>query len=88
MHQTWRELNRLLDQIIARYGGVIYDSRAHKSWDPGQAVCAECYGPDWSDSLEWQEANRQPDTEPVPEGVLDAGRRLANGECEWAEGGG
>lgn len=84
-HPTWNTLNDLIDQIIERYGGSIYDHRVHKSWDPGQAVCAELYGPGWNDDPGFVRDNQQPDSEPVPVGGIEAAERLAAGECQWAE---
>lgn len=33
-----------------RYDGIVYEKNG-KTWDWGQALCRECYGPDWSNII-------------------------------------
>ncbi|KKM14545.1 hypothetical protein LCGC14_1705010 [marine sediment metagenome] len=84
-HETWNTLIALIDDIAERFGGLIYDYRAEKSWDPGQAVCAELYGPDWSNAPGFLRASHIADSEPVPDGTIAAAQRLVAGQCKWTE---
>lgn len=34
------------DRMARKYGGTVYEKNG-KTWDWGQALCRECYGPDW-----------------------------------------
>ncbi len=82
-HSSWDRLCNLIEDISRKYGGTIYDSRANQSWDPGQAVCAELYGPDWSNSPGFKKSSNLPDSIPAPLGAIEAAQRLLAGDCEW-----
>jgi len=85
-HYTWNELSfTLLDKIVEKYGGSIYDKRCQRTWDPGQAMCAEIYGPDWMNDPQFKKDNQIPPNEPAPLYMLEGARRLAQGKSEWAE---
>ena len=81
-HPSWNELNKLITEISRKHGGAsgwIHDYRCGKRWDSGQAVCAELYGPDWSSDPRFKEDNALGDQVPVPNGALDAARRVLAG---------
>ena len=44
-----------------KYDGIVYE-KTGKKWDWGQALCRECYGPDWNDivpeSPSWEDIER------------------------------
>jgi len=84
MHPRWRQLVALIDRIADRWGGGIYDRRCGKTWDPGQAVCAEFYGPHWQDDPQFLADDQATLESPPPEGIIAAAERLLVGECEWA----
>ena len=45
-----RRVNWVLDwttRMARKHGGTVYEKQG-KSWDWGQALCRECYGPDWN----------------------------------------
>jgi len=87
-HPDWNTLVRIIDrEIVARYGGKIHDPRCGKTWDPGQAVCAEMYGPDWNTDPRFLAVNTAHESESPPREMLFAAHRLADGECDWAEEG-
>ncbi len=83
-HESWNTLVKLLDEIAGLYGGSVWDSRCKRTWDPGQAVCAEAYGPDWGNNAEFKAVNALGDEGPVPEAAFFAANRLIRGESDWA----
>ncbi len=42
---------RWTSRMAAKYGGTCYEKNG-KTWDWGQALCRECYGPDWMKEIE------------------------------------
>ena len=85
-HRSWGLVADYVWRIAARWA-VIYDRRANRIWDPGQAICAEAYGPDWMHSPVWRAADERPETEPPDPALLAAGRRLAFGDPpDWMGG--
>lgn len=84
-HESWDRLTRSLDRVVEIYGGSIYDHRCGKTWDPGQAVCAEAYGPEWSNSEQFKRDDAASDEEPVPGVAWEALDRLVNRQSEWAK---
>lgn len=80
---SWKSFNELVDQVGRKYGGSVRDTRCGKTWDPGQAVCAAAYGPDWSNDPRFHAANES-DAFCPPE-AFAAAKELLDGECEWAE---
>ncbi len=83
-HASWDTLMRLMHLIAVDFGGSVHDSRCGKSWDPGQAVCAELYGVDWNDDPRLREDNQESEYEPCPDGAIGAAERILAGECSWA----
>ena len=83
-HESWDRFCVLLDEINKLYDGTIYDPRSKRSWDCGQAVCAEAYGPDWGDHPEFKAINALGDEAVVPQAAFDAANRLIRGESDWA----
>jgi hypothetical protein len=83
-HPTWRVLFDLIRQIGQTYHGSIYDYTTCHSWDPGQAVCREAYGPEWMGNPEFQVADERPDSEPAPEEAVAAAKRILAEEPSWA----
>ena len=81
---TWKELIDVeLDKIINLYGGSIRDTRTGKTWDPGQALCAETYGPHWMTSPEFAEDDGAPFDAPVPDRVINALDRMLETRPDW-----
>ncbi|KKK90200.1 hypothetical protein LCGC14_2725440 [marine sediment metagenome] len=74
----------MLDRFIEKYGGSIHDFELGKTWDPGQAICRELYGPHWSHSAAWKEADA------IEEGVVDefveTGRDMIEKTPAWMSG--
>ena len=84
-HPTWNHyIDVMLEEIANIYGGSIYDSRCGKSWDVGQAVCAEQFGIDWMNSPEFRRINEMPPEERIDPGITAAAQRLIDG-VYWCE---
>ena len=84
-HETWRRLLDQIGDISEKYGPTIHDSRCGKSWDCGQALCAEAYGPEWQHTTEFARDDAVPDDEPVPVALSEAAERILRGEADWIE---
>jgi len=85
-HNQWNEIMKFLDAIINNIGAEIYDNRCGKTWDVGQAVCAEAYGADWMNDPTFQEWDQKDDTEPPEPYYYDCAKRMAEGYIpEWVE---
>ena len=85
-HHTWDMLSDRVGQIAERLGCAILDNRCGKRWDPGQAICAEAYGPDWWMDPEFRRVDQLGDDERAPQSSLDAAERLAEGQLpDWVE---
>lgn len=83
-HPSWNRLDELITQFIEKYGGMIYDREAGRSWDPGQFACRLGYGPGWSTSQRFH-ADDAADG-PVPGDVIQHMEDvLENGLPVWAE---
>ena len=84
-HHTWNHyIDVMLEEIANLYGPSIYDSRCSKSWDVGQAVCAEQFGPGWNDDSEFLRINEIPTDKPIDIGITEAAQRLIDG-VDWCE---
>ncbi len=83
-HPSWDWLISRVHDIGVIYGSSIYDARCGKSWDAGQAICAEQYGAGWNTEPEFIAANQIPNTEPAPVEALRAAQRLVDGKSDWA----
>ena len=83
-HQKWDDIMDFLDRIVAHLGGSIFDTRCNKSWDPGQAICAEAYGADWMDSEIFHEWNQRDDADPPEPHYYECAKKMAEGYIpEW-----
>jgi len=83
-HPSWdRHTDFVLLEIADKHGASIYDYKTKQSWDCGQAVCREQFGPDWMHHPGFLEVNEAGDSEPVPDEAWAAARRVFNGEPEW-----
>jgi len=85
--KTWDYLICMTTRIARKHGGSIYDKRAGRSWDPGQAICAEEFGPDWFDHPEFKRREQLPDSVPAYPSTISAADRVLEGKCDWMEGG-
>lgn len=47
-HPRTHMMLELIDQLAKKYGPQVYDQTAGRTWDWGQAVCREAYGPRWA----------------------------------------
>lgn len=74
-----------LDDIQKIYGHSIYDDRAGRSWDTGQAVCAEQFGPNWMNDSRFIALNNLSDDIPVNDGAWAALQRLLDKKSLWAK---
>ena len=70
-----------LDRIAKNFGTSIYDSRCGATWDVGQAVCAEAYGPDWMLSDTFLLWNQKDDSEQPEPHFYECAKRMAGGYC-------
>jgi hypothetical protein len=77
----WIEAIKLTDMVGRKRGGSIFDFTTNKTWDSGQAICREAYGPDWMNNPEFKEAN---DAEIAPQSYLDAAKRILENMPDWA----
>ena len=85
--KTWDYLVCMTTRIARKHSGSIRDKRAGRSWDPGQAICAEEFGPDWMNNPEFQRREQLPDSVPAYPSTISAANRVLRGECDWMEGG-
>jgi len=88
-HSTWDRIASKyqragIDELADIYGHSLFDPRCGKTWDAGQAICAEAYGPDWNNSPQFKAIDSLPDSEPAPPEMLDALARLLANETDWA----
>lgn len=65
-HSTWQYLIGWTSRMGNKYGGTVYDSETGKTWDWGQAICREMYGPDWMKSEHFHRDEEIPPDEPAP----------------------
>lgn len=85
-HPSWRRHWNLLLEAQEKLGSSIYDNRCGKTWDIGQAECAELYGPDWMNDPQYKIDNEVSEYEPVPEHIMACAVKLASGYIpEWAQ---
>ncbi len=64
-----------IHRMAAKFGGIVYDTEAGRSWDWGQALCVERYGRDFS---HWPESPSSED--------IDRAQRWEAGEWpKWAK---
>lgn len=84
-HPKWKNIDRLFPKVVENIGSP-YDKRAGKTWDPGQAVCAEAYGENWNKHplfLEWDQKDDDEAPEPT---YYEAFLKIAEGHIpEWME---
>jgi len=78
-HRQWDEIMGFLDGIYQHLGASIHDKRCNKSWDVGQAICAEAYGPDWMHNPEFIEFDQKSDSEPPEPHFYDCAKKMASG---------
>ena len=84
-HQQWEDVLGFLDKIVESLSGSIYDKRCGRTWDPGQAICAEAYGPNWMQSPTFIEWNNKDDDEPPEPYYYECAKRMAEGHVPaWA----
>ena len=86
-HKKWEDVCGFIDAFAARVRDFfVVDKRCGKSWDPGQAVCAEAYGPKWSSDPTFIEWNGKDDDEPPEPYYYECAKRMAEGYTpEWIE---
>ena len=86
-HPQWKEVERFLGDITGMLGSSIFDNRCGKSWDVGQAVCAEAYGPNWMKDATFVEWNQKDDDEPPERHYYECAKNMAGGYVpEWIRG--
>jgi hypothetical protein len=86
-HQKWDDIMNFIDDIVKCLGGSIYDNRCGKTWDAGQAICAEAYGPNWMQNTTFQEWNLKDNDEPPEPYYYDCAKKMAEGYIpEWTKG--
>jgi hypothetical protein len=79
IHPSWQLAVDSLDDVIAALGGSIRD-KSGKTYDPGQAVCRELFGPDWMRSEEFALFDGAEECDPA---FFEAVGRLARKEAPW-----
>jgi hypothetical protein len=85
-HYQWKLAIEYLDKVVENLGGSIHDTRCGKNWDPGQAMCAEAYGPDWMNNKTFIKWNNKDDDEPPEPHYLECAKRMAEGYIpDWVE---
>lgn len=85
-HYKWEIIVACLDDIVGHLGSSIYDNRCGKSWDVGQAVCAEAYGPDWQNNPIFTEWDSRDDSEPPEPTYFECALKMAKGYIpEWTQ---
>jgi hypothetical protein len=85
-HRKWKIIDIWLQQIEKNIGNFVYDKRCGKSWDAGQAVCAEAYGPNWSRSAIFREWDQKDDSEPPEPLYYDVAGEMAAGYIpDWVQ---
>ena len=62
-HYMWERMDDAISLVADRYTGCVFDTDAGKTWDPGQAICREIYGPGWSDDAQFKKDDQLPDSE-------------------------
>ena len=88
-HSTWERIASKykrdgLDELADIYGHSIFDPRCDRVWDLGQAICAEAYGPQWNNDPRFKAIDSLPDSEPAPQEMLEALKRLLDKDVTWA----
>ena len=85
-HHKWDEIMGFLDDVARHFSTSIYDKRAGRTWDVGQAVCAEAYGPDWMHNKTFIKWSNKDDSEPPEPHYYNCAKRMAQGyKPGWME---
>lgn len=74
--------HKLIDDIVNRHGGIIVDKRNNQRWDPGQAVCAQAYGPNWYKTDDFLKDDREDE---LTERWYEAAEVLATSTPDWIQ---
>jgi len=84
MHSSWIFLAKWTDRMAQKYGGTVYDKESPQTWDWGQALFRELYGPDWMNNPDfWEENDRDPDQPCNPETLERAKAWEAGDVPDW-----
>jgi len=81
-HKSLDDLIEIIHQIVYKHGGSIFDHRCGKTWDVGQAVCAELYGVDWMNSSDFERDDAIPADKPIRVEMVEAAKRVLAG-ADW-----
>lgn len=79
INPSWQRAVDSLDDVVSALGGSIRDTSG-KTYDPGQAVCREMFGPDWMQSEDFARFDSAAECGPE---FFDAVGRLARKEPVW-----
>jgi len=85
IHKKWQEINgEFVPNIVKYFGGKIRDKRNNKCYDPGQAICAETYGPDWMNNPEFWKIDGLSIEDAPEDKFYESAKKMANGYIpEW-----
>lgn len=79
IHPSWQRAVDSLDAVVEALGGSICD-KSGKTYDPGQAVCREMFGPNWMLSDEFAAFDA---AETCGQAWFDAVDRLVAKDADW-----
>lgn len=79
---SWKFLVEWTSRMAKKYGGIVYDKEMGKTWDWGQALAREMYGPEWNKNSDFEKEDEQ--DSPNPETVERAKRWEAGEHPKWA----
>jgi len=80
----WNWLVDWIKRMADSFGGSVYDTETGKTWDWGQAICREVYGPNWMHEADYLAVDIE-DTDSVPDDIVSAALAWERGNWpEWA----
>jgi len=86
LHSSWRFLVDWTGRMARKYGGTVYDKETGKTWDWGQALAREMYGPNWNNDPDFLEESEKDPHEPCNREVVERAKRWEAGDFpEWVD---
>lgn len=80
MHESWKRAVKEMSRVQEALGPSIYDHVTTKTFDCGQAVAREMFGPDWGNEPAYHAFGQAEECGPE---FFEAVQRLVNKEPSW-----